>query len=359
MKKSLLNKVVISLTVAAVFIVMVASGCAAETPVAVEEPVDTEEGLVFGNIPAALSDEWNGYSVENFLFAAEKKGVEVQVLDPNWDDEFALNALEDLIIREVDAVSVFVLTPEQAQAFVTTANDADMPIAFENTNLSENPHFPPITGDYVFNVHEDYRTEAYKAVSYAAENNLGSKLFYLRGAPGMGIAEESHAGVEAAVAEYDNIELVGYRDTMWNTETGQDALLDVIQAGIEFDVVFCNNEPIAVGAINALRDAAMLDEVNVVASNGSPNGLQMIRDGELAATVSVPVSLQGLYVFKALYLYVTEGIVPPYQRIVIPSTLITQDNVDEAISWMPSEALIDMVGGLDDWDTKGLGEHYE
>jgi ribose transport system substrate-binding protein len=366
-------KVILPLLSIIMLVIMIVGGCARTTteplpaePAADEPAVDEpaapdaeEKPLVFGNIPAALSDEWNGYSVENFMFAAEKKGVEVQVIDPNWDGERALNSLEDFIIKDVDAVSVFVLTPEQAQAFVDIANAAQMPIAFENTNLSDNPHFPPLTGEYVFNVHEDYRTEAYKSVSYAAENNLGSKLFFLRGSPGMGIAEESHAGVEMAVAEYDNIELVGYRDTMWNTETGQNALSDVIQAGIDFDVVFCNNEPIAVGAMNALRDAGLEGEIPIVASNGSPNGLKMIEEGQLAATVSVPVSLQGLYIFKALYLYVTEGIVPPYKRIVIPSMLIDQSNVHEAISWMPSEGLIDLIGGLDDWDTKGVGEHYE
>ncbi len=175
----------------------------------------------------------------------------------------------------------------------------------------------------------------------------------------MGIAEESHAGVDMAVAEYDNIELVGYRDTQWNTETGQNALSDVNQAGKDFDVVFCNNEPIAVGALNALRDAGLEGDIPVVASNGSPNGLRMIEEGELAATVSVPVSLQGLYIFKALYLYTTQGIVPPYTRIVIPSILIDQSNVHEAISWQPSEELIDLIGGLDNWDTKGVGEYYE
>ena len=49
--------------------------------------------IVFGNIPVAMSDEWNGYSVENFKYAAAKKGVEVIVLDSEWNGEKALNNL--------------------------------------------------------------------------------------------------------------------------------------------------------------------------------------------------------------------------------------------------------------------------
>ena len=52
--------------------------------------------IVFGNIPVAMSDEWNGYSVENFLYAAEKMGVEVVTLDSEWDGERALNNLEEV-----------------------------------------------------------------------------------------------------------------------------------------------------------------------------------------------------------------------------------------------------------------------
>jgi len=62
-----------------------------------EEPAEEELDLVFGNLPTALSDEWNGYSVENFLFAADIKGVEVQVIDAGWDGAKQLNDLEDLI----------------------------------------------------------------------------------------------------------------------------------------------------------------------------------------------------------------------------------------------------------------------
>jgi ABC-type sugar transport system substrate-binding protein len=115
---------------------------AAETTAAAEETTAAEtteeemaEKLVFGNIPVALSDEWNGYSVENFQYAADKKGVEVIVLDAEWDGEKALNNLEDLITQNVDHISVFVYTPEQAQDFINRANEVGIPISFEILNL--------------------------------------------------------------------------------------------------------------------------------------------------------------------------------------------------------------------------------
>ena len=294
------------------------TAAAAETTAAAAETTAAKK-LVFGNIPAALSDEWNGYSVENFKYAADKMGVEVQVLDPAWDDVKALASLEDLITKKVDAVGVFVLTPESAQKFVTIANKANMPIAFENTDLMKS-----VTGDFLLDVNEDYYAESYDAVKYIIDNKLGTKLLFLRGAPGMGIVEACLEGVQAAIKDFGGLELAGYRDTQWETKTAQDAAADFIQSGVDFDVVFCQNEPVARGAINALRDAG-IEGVNIVASNGSPNGLEMIKKGEIVATASVPVSLQGLYLFKAMYLYAAKGLVPPVKHIVIDDMMIDKN----------------------------------
>jgi len=75
------------------------------------------------------------------------------------------------------------------------------------------------------------------------------------------------------------------------------------------------------------------------------------------ATASVPVSLQGLYLFKAMYLYATKGLVPPSKHIVIDDMMIDKNNIGDAISWIPSDALIEKIGGLENWDTKGYGQY--
>jgi ABC-type sugar transport system substrate-binding protein len=312
---------------------------------AVDEVAPPAEKLVFGNIPVALSDEWNGYSVENFLFAANKKGVEVVVLDPQWDGEKALANLEDLITRGVDHISVFVYTPEQAQDFILRANDANIPISFENTKLVDQ-----VTGDYVVGVAVEYYEVGYQALKFISETYPGSKVFYARGLPGMGIIEEYERGIAQALEDTGNVvEITVRRDTQWNTETAQDATMDVIAAGEEFDVIFANNESMAVGVYNALQDAGMAGEIPIIATGGGPTGVQMLKDGIIQTTIAAPVSLQGLYLFKAMYLYSTQGIEPPEKFIDYPAFPISLDNLDENIPWEPSDALIERIGGLDSW----------
>lgn len=300
--------------------------------------------VVFGNIPVAMSDEWNGYSVENFKYAAAKKGIDVVTLDAEWNGEKALNNLEDLITKGVNHISVFVYTPEQAQDFIRRANAVGIPISFENTKLMGR-----VTGDYVMNVAFEYYDFGYEAAKYISQTYPGSKLFYCRGLPGMGIVEEYMRGINDALKEFGTVDMVVYRDTQWNTETALNATQDVIASGQKFDVIFANNESMAVGCYNALKDAGLAGKIPIVATGGGPTGVQMLKDGIIQATIAGPVSLQGLYLFKAMYLYTVKGIKPPKSFIAPGVKAITVDNLDENISWEPSDDLIDMIGGLDKW----------
>jgi len=362
MKKPIL-KVIVLLSVITVLSLMVVTGCkqaattettaaaaettaaAAETTAAAAETTAAPVKLVFGNLPTAMSDEWNGYSTENFLYAAEKMGVEVQVLDAAWDGAKQLSNLEDLIIKGVDEIGVFVYTPEEAEKFAAKAKEAGIPISFENTKLM-NYDFQ---GEYLFNVACEYDSIGYTAIKWVAENYDGAKIFYVRGLPGMGIVEAYEVGVEKALAESPNVSVAIRRDTQWDTGTAQPVVTDVLASGEEFDVVFANNESIAQGVYNALKDAGLENDIPIIATGGGPTGVTMLENGIIEATVASPVSLQGLYLFKAMYLHATQGITPPEKFIPLPDMPITKDTLDENISWIPSDDLIELIGGLESW----------
>jgi len=329
MKKILLKAIVLLVIVALLGVLGISAGA---------------KKLVFGNLSVALSDEWGGFSVENFKYAAAKKGVEVQVLDSAWDGNKQLNNLEDLITKKVDQIGVFVYTPEEAQKFLIKANDAKIPISFENTKLVDK-----VQGDYVVNVACEYAETGYLAFKYISETYPGKKVFYVRGLPGMGIVEEYMVGIEKAIKEFGKVKIDIQRDTNWDTKTAQDTTTDVIASGQKFDVIFANNESMAVGCYNALKDAGLAGKIPIVSTGGGPTGVKLLKDGIVQATVAVPVSLQGLYLFKAMYLYATQGITPPQKFIAIPQSVVTVNDLDKIIPWKPSDALIDMIGGLDKW----------
>jgi len=302
-----------------------------------------DKDLTFGYIWYDSEDEWNQYDFYCFEDAANKKGVKVVDIDPKADGAAALDAVQDLITQEVDGISVFTITPELDVQIAKLANEAGIPITFENSLPAEGDI------DYISCVACNYDDIGYAVGEFISKEWPGSKVFYAMGAFGMGIVELYVEGYEQAIEDNGNaFETVGESETDWMSGMGMTVTQDFIQSGTEFDVVFANSEQIAVGVLNALKEAGMENDVKIITTGGGPNGVEMLKNGEVQATATAPVSIQGYMTFKNLWTYVN-GNPNPNKFDPLPIIVVTSDNIEDVISWEPSQAAIDYIGGLDEW----------
>lgn len=296
------------------------------------------ETYVFGNIAYNMQDIWNVYSVEAFEYAADELGVEVVALDAENSLENSVSLMEDLIARDVDGISVFPISPDQAATLGRMANDAGIPITFENTQVALEED------EYVALVAAEYGVIGAAAMDYIADKYPGAKVLFVAGAKGGGVYETYQEGIDEKLEELDGaIEIVSTVHGDWETEPSMNVTADAIQAGTEFDVVFANNEQMGKGVRNALDEAGI--DVPVISTGGGPDGLEMIGTGELTATMSAPVSLQGLITFRNLFQHVT-GSGTPDKFTSLPVIPVDADNMDEAVSWEVDDTAVEFIGGL-------------
>ncbi len=304
---------------------------------------DSEKQLTFGYVWYDSEDEWNQYDFSCFKDAADKKGVKVIDIDPKANGEAALNAMQDLISQGVDGISVFTITPELDVQCAKLANKAGIPIAFENSKPAESDI------DYISCVACNYDDIGYAVGDFISKEWPGSKVFYATGAFGMGIVELYIEGFEKAIADNGNkFEVVGQSETDWMSSGGMDVTETFIQSGTEFDVVFANSEQIAIGVLNALKEAGIEKNVKIIATGGGPNGVEMLKNNEIQADATAPVSIQGYISFKNLWTYIN-GNPNPEKFNSLPIIVVTPDNLDKLISWKPSPSAIEYIGGLDEW----------
>lgn len=333
------RKKMIIATLAAAALTMSMAACTSE-PGAVT-PADgpkNGENYVFGNIAYNMKDVWNQYSVESFDFAAATVGVETITLDSENSLEKSVSLMEQLIAKDVDGISVFPISPEQAATLGKMAADAGIPVTFENTvpALDEK--------DYISVIAAEYDVIGETAIKYIAETYPGAKVLYVAGATGGGVYESYQEGVDRALAELaGTVEVVSVVHGDWETELSMNVTADAIQSGTVFDVVFANSELMAKGVKNALDEAGL--NIPIIATGGGPDGLKMIEDGEITATMSAPVSLQGIISFKSLYQYVVLGETPE-KSISLPIIPVDKSTLAKAISWKPSDSAIEYVGGI-------------
>ena len=300
-----------------------------------------EETLTFGYIAYQMADIWNEYSAKSFEYAAAQNGVEVIVLDSGNDIAQSIAAMESLIQAEVDGISVFPISPEQAAQLITMANEADIPITIENIDVASVAD----EDEYVAAVGCVYGDIGYAAIKWLSENVEDAKVFYCAGAVGGGVYEAYKVGVDQALADCaDSIEMVGLLNSeAWSTEDGLNLTTNFINSGVEFNCIFANNDQIAQGCYQACEEAGL--DIPIVSTGGSPDAYTFLEDGVEAANMTAPVSIQGIQTFKNLYDYVTEGTVPDPKFQSLPVIPVAGDDLGAWIDWADYAGAYDYVYG--------------
>jgi ribose transport system substrate-binding protein len=294
-----------------------------------------KEEIVFGNVQPG-PDPWYQYSVKAFEYFAKENGVEVVYLNSEYNQDKDIANVEDLIAKKVDALSVFPMTADLGQQYVQKANEAGIPFISEAVTPSDGP------GEYVTVVSYAYSMLGAQIAEYVHEEHPGAKLVYITGKPGTGIVEQYVEGLVGRLEELNSdVEIVSQQPTDWNRQQAMDITQNLLQAGTEIDVIFANNEDMAGGVIQVIKEAGKLGEIAVVATGGSPEGIQLIKAGELEATAAASAGLEGALCFKACW-DTYHGVKIP--KVINPPVMMaTKDNIESALTWEVNDTLIDIV----------------
>ena len=325
--------------VALILAICVLAACAQPTP-AQDDPADTAEGFVFGNIAYDMADIWNQYGAEAFQWAADQKGVEVILLDAQNSPERSVDLVQELIARQVDGISIFPISPDQASMLIRLANEAGIPITVENLKIDDD------AGDFISIAACLYDDIGYAAIQYISEHFPGSEVLMVAGALGGGVWESYKEGIDRALVVFPDVTMPDIIHGDWATDRAHSVMQSFLASGRSFDVVFANNDLMAMGVHTALEDAGLAGQIPIISTGGAPEGLNMIRDGVVTANMTAPVSLQGLLTFRNLWRYVND--VPTERFYPLPIIPIDINNLDQAILWdVVDQNAVDFIGGLD------------
>ena len=263
-----------------------------------------------------------GIGLKDYMTAkADAMGdVELTVVDAGGDAAKQLQQDETFISQKVDAIIMQPQEQEACSPAIDKAKAAGIPIINCNSLTITEP-------DAYVGSNDSESAEI--AMTYIAEQ-LGGKgnVLMMHGHPGQTAEVKRTEGAMDILAQNPDMTLLDEQTADWDRAEAMTLMENWIQAyGDQINAVFCQNDEMALGALNALVQAGKKDNVLVVGVDAIDDALQSVKDGKMDATVYQDCKGQAEGAIEAAYKLAKGESVE--KEILIPFILVTTENVDE------------------------------
>lgn len=160
------------------------------------------------------------------------------------------------------------------------------------------------------------------------------KIFVCQGLLGNTAANDRYAGLQKALKEYPDIVVAADDTANWNTDEALALVETWLTQHPDVGGVWCANDNMATGALQALDAAGLKGKVGVVGIDANTDIVEAVRDGYATATVSSNGYLQGGYTLAICYaawagLIDVNDLPAEYREFATPALLIDSPKAAE------------------------------
>ncbi|MDB5539426.1 MAG: RbsB [Devosia sp.] len=244
-------------------------------------------------------------------------GVDVIVVAPpaESDVQAQITQIEDLIAQKVDGIALAPTDPNALAPVVDAAKAAGIPVVFVDTRgTNEGTTF----------IGTNNEVGAALAADYMCKNlPAGSEVAILQGlisqSTGQARAEGAKKGLEGC-----GLKVVAEQTAEWDRAKGLAVTENILAGNPNIKGIFGSNDNMALGAVEALKAAAKLQDVMVVGFDANPDAAASILAGEMTASVAqAPGNMGGLGIQALVDLKAGKTLEP---WIDTGTVLVTKDN---------------------------------
>ncbi|WP_434630217.1 sugar ABC transporter substrate-binding protein [Pseudomonas sp. Z1-29] len=281
--------------------------------------------LKIGVSMSQFDDTWLTYLRESMDKKAKSlpDGVTLQFEDARSDVVKQLSQVESFISQKVDALIVNPVDTAATQRITKAAVAAGIPLVYVNRR-PDDLKLP----EGVVTVASDDLEAGRMQMQYLADK-MGGKgdIVILLGDLANNSTTNRTKGVKEVLAKYPGIKIEQEQTGIWSRDKGMTLVNDWLTQGREFQAVVSNNDEMAIGAAMALKQAGTKKgSVLIAGVDGTPDGLNAIKKGEMAVSVFQDAKGQA---DGSIDTAVKMAKGEKMQSVVVPYRLITPENVDQ------------------------------
>ncbi|MCF8556926.1 MAG: substrate-binding domain-containing protein [Candidatus Nanopelagicales bacterium] len=303
---------------------------AAAEGAAAEEAASGEAG---GSVAVITVDPSNPYwkaEVDTAVAELGALGYESTVNahgnDPDKQNQF----IDAAIAAGAKAIILDPAGADESVGAVQKATDAGIPVFQVNAEISEQGI---AKAQIVSNNAQGAALGAEAWVECMGDNLDYVELF--------GNPTDNNAGIRST-SYHEVIDPLGFNmlqqeTANWDRQEGKQKMELMIQAQPDLKGVIAGNDEMALGAIEALREAGKLQGTCVLGFDGNDDAVAAVAAGEMVATVPQPIVNGTKTAVAQLNEYLTTGTAPAQEKQSIDCILITPENAGKVQGFTLSE----------------------
>ena len=306
---------------------------AAETPAAAdtdastdtETPADTEapaaEENVYTVAPRTITDRTLNVAIVpitmNTSYTMTIKGAIQEVADKGWDINVIVQApsgntssiteqgdiMENLIQQGVDAIVLSTESDASMLPYLRDAMKADIPVFMFNMSELDKDNYMYVSSLGYDQYEAGYDIGTWVKDQYGAE---AQKIGVLEGYPGV-LNTMRMNGFNDAIADNENLQVVASQTANWTREDGTTVTESILTANPDLTILYGPYDEMVLGGLTVVKERSLLDQIHVVGFGCTEDGINAIKNGEMAATIDVGEYGTGFDIIDAVYAFCVEG----------------------------------------------------
>jgi erythritol transport system substrate-binding protein len=239
-----------------------------------------------GAIAIITTDPANPYwkaEADTAQAEAKKLGY-TSTVDAHLNDADKQNQFIDgAISKKVKAIILDPAGADESVGAVQKATDAGIPVFLVNAEISKQG----IAKSQI--VSNNAQGATLGAQEWAKATGGKGTYVELFGNPTDNNAKVRSDGYAEVLSQFPDLKLVQKETANWDRAEGKVKMEIMLSAHPDIIGVIAGNDEMALGAIQALKDANKLDKVKVLGFDGNQDAVDAVKSGEMVATVLQPI----------------------------------------------------------------------
>jgi len=276
------------------------------------------------------------------------KKIVVNIVDGQSSQAVQSDQVDSFISQNYNVICVNMVDRTAAAVIVDKAKAANIPVIFfnrepveEDLRMWSRAYYVGADAAESGRLQGETIVNAYNKDKSLIDKNGDGKIQYV-----MLEGEQEHQdallrteySIKAVTGAGIHVEKLANDTANWQRAQGTAKMAQWIEKfGDRIEVVFSNNDDMALGAIDAIKESKRKIKPIVVGIDSTQNGLKAIEDGTMFATVFNDAKAQAQAIFDLSYSFTSGGSssaavsVENGHYVRIPYWAVTKDNVEKAL----------------------------